>query len=87
MPEHDQPSDHPEHSGEEEHIHLPPNSIVPLCTAASMTLTFAGLLIPVKPRIGPVIIPVIAVLGVVLLVACGLAWLRTARREYQDLPE
>ena len=87
MPEPDQLSDHTEHTGEEEHIHLPPNSIVPFCTAASLTLTFTGLLIPVKPKIGGVIIPVMAIVGLVLLVICGLAWLISARREYQDLPE
>jgi hypothetical protein len=71
----------------EEHIHMPPNSIVPICAALAITVTFTGLLIPVKPVLGGVIIPVIALVGVVMLVASGIAWLLGALREYHDLPE
>jgi hypothetical protein len=74
-------------AGHEEHIHLPPPSLVPFAMAASITLTFVGLLIPVKPKLGPVIIPVLAIVGVILVIACGVAWFRGARREYLDLPE
>lgn len=74
-------------AGHEEHVHLPPPSLVPIAMTASITLTFIGLLIPVKPKVGPVIIPVLAVVGVVLIIASGVAWIRGARREYLDLPE
>jgi hypothetical protein len=76
-----------EPGGHEEHIHLPPPSLVPIAMAASVTLTFVGLLIPVKPKVGPVIIPVLAIVGVFLVIACGIAWFRGARREYLELPE
>ncbi len=85
MADHDQKLD--EVADHEEHVHLPPPSLVPIAMAASITLTFVGLLIPVKPKVGPVIIPVLAILGLVLVIACGVAWFRGARREYLDLPE
>jgi hypothetical protein len=80
-------SEHAAGEAHEEHIHLPPNSIVPICTAISVTVTFTGLLIPVKPSVGGVLIPVVAVVGVVMLAASGIAWLLGAMREYHDLPE
>jgi hypothetical protein len=79
-------SDPGEHAAPGEHIHLPPNSLVPICVALSITFTFTGLLIPLKPRVGPVIIPVIALLGIVALVISCVAWFRAARNEYRDLP-
>ncbi|HYA00765.1 MAG TPA: hypothetical protein VEK76_10500 [Candidatus Binatia bacterium] len=66
---------------------MPENSLVPICLALSVTLTFTGLLIPLKPRIGGVIIPVLAVIGVILVIACLGWWFWGARREYRSLPE
>jgi hypothetical protein len=87
MPENEPAAVHGEEDGHGQHIHLPPNSIVPICMALSIALTFTGLLIPVKPVVGGLIVPVLFVVGLAAVVASGIAWLRSARREYLDLPE
>jgi hypothetical protein len=76
-----------EAAAHEEHIHLPPPSLVPIAMAVSITLTFIGLVIPVKPKVGPVIIPVLSIVGVILVIASGVAWFLAARSEYYELPE
>ena len=81
-----QPSGDLDHRLAEDHIHLPPNSVVPVCVALSLTVAFTGLLIPLKVRLGPVIVPIVAVVGVIMTVASLTAWVRGARREFLDLP-
>lgn len=60
-----------------EHIHMPPNSFVPLSLSLSLTLTMVGL----------VLSPFAWVIGLVWTVATLVVWARAARREYLDLPE
>ena len=70
----------------EDHIHLPPNSLVPIAVALSLTVAFTGLLIPLKVHLGSVIIPIVSVVGLLMTVASLTAWVRGARREFHDLP-
>ena len=58
-------------------IHLPPNSIIPVCLAVSLCLTFVGFLIS----------PAVWGVGLLLVVICLASWGWAARREYRELPE
>ncbi len=64
------------HGGHDE-IHLPPNTWVPLSTAASLTTFFIGIIVGVW----------LAIIGLVLLILSLLAWVRAARNEFQELPD
>ncbi|HEY2703083.1 MAG TPA: cytochrome c oxidase subunit 4 [Candidatus Dormibacteraeota bacterium] len=64
------------HGGHDE-IHLPPNSWVPLSTAASLTTFFIGIIVGVW----------LAIIGLVCLILSLLAWVRAARNEFQELPD
>lgn len=68
--------DHGAHSKHGE-IHLPPNSVVPVCVAISFAIAMTGLLV------GPVMWGV----GLVLLIGSLVAWFRGARNEFYELPE
>lgn len=65
--------------GEHGEIHLPPNSWIPLSTSLALMVFLVGLLPPLGPWVG--------ILGAVWLLASCVAWFRSARSEYLDLPE
>ncbi|MHB8717635.1 MAG: hypothetical protein ACYDAC_01920 [Candidatus Dormibacteria bacterium] len=65
------------------HIHMPPNSIVPLFVALSLACTFVGFIDQVRNSVGPTV----WLIGLAGLVASCVAWFRGARREYLELPE
>ena len=65
------------------HIHMPPNSIVPVFVALSLCCTFVGFVDQVRNNLGPTI----WLIGLVSLIASCVAWFRGARTEYLDLPE
>jgi threonine dehydrogenase-like Zn-dependent dehydrogenase len=65
------------------HIHMPPNSIVPLFVALSLACTFIGFVDQVRNAAGPVVWGI----GLIGLIASCVAWFRGARTEYLELPE
>jgi hypothetical protein len=72
----------------EEHIHLPPNSWVPICVAFSLAFNFVSYLTfqyPLSGSVswGEVLVPISAI----CLIASLVAWFRGARSEYRELPE
>lgn len=69
--------------GHEVHIHMPPNSIVPVFVALSLCCTFVGFVDQVRNNLGPTI----WLIGLVALIGSCAAWFRGARTEYLDLPE
>lgn len=65
------------------HIHMPPNSIVPLFVALSLACTFVGFIDQVRNSVGPTV----WLIGLAGLIASCAAWVRGARSEYLELPE
>jgi hypothetical protein len=69
------------HSASAEHghgeIHMPPPSLIPICLAVAMAVTFTGFLIS----------PAVWIPGLVAVVICLGAWLRAALSEYRELPD
>ncbi len=64
------------HGGHDE-IHMPPNTWVPISTAAAVTTFFIGVIVGVW----------LAIIGLVWLLLSLLAWVRAARNEFQELPD
>jgi hypothetical protein len=60
-----------------EHIHMPPNSWIPISFSCSMAFTFVGFLIH----------PVVWILGLIWFVGNLWAWFTAARTEYRELPD
>jgi len=67
--------------GESHHdeIHMPPNSFWPAVTALGGAIAMVGV-ITIKE------VPIVLVIGIVILLAGIAAWIRDARKEYQELP-
>lgn len=65
------------------HIHMPPNSIVPVFVALSLACTFIGFVDQVRNSVGPLVWGI----GLIALIASCAAWARGARTEYLELPE
>ena len=65
------------------HIHMPPNSIVPVFVALSLACTFVGFVDQVRNSVGPLVWGI----GLLGLIASCAAWVRGARTEYLELPE
>jgi hypothetical protein len=59
-----------------EEIHLPGPTILPLLTAAGITLAVVGITISLILLVG----------GVVLTIACVVRWIMDTRREVNELP-
>jgi hypothetical protein len=59
-----------------EEIHLPGPTILPLLTAAGITLTVVGITISLILVVG----------GLVLTIACVARWIADTRREVNELP-
>jgi hypothetical protein len=59
-----------------EEIHLPGPTILPLLTAAGITLAVIGITISKIILIG----------GVILTIVCVLRWIKDTRREIDELP-
>jgi hypothetical protein len=68
-------------SDEHDHIHLPPNSFVPLSLALSLTLLLTSFVFPEWLRMPGLIV------GGLWVIATLVQWFRAARTEYFDLPE
>ena len=64
-------------------FHLPPNSFIPVVVSIALAVTFIGFLNQVRDKVGPVL----WIAGLVLLIGSCVAWFRSARTEYLDLPE
>ena len=75
--------DAPEAGHDAAHIHMPPNSIVPLFVALSLCCTFVGFIDQVRNTLGPLVWGI----GLLGLIASCAAWVRGARSEYLELPE
>ena len=60
-----------------EHIHMPPNSWVPIVLSLSLAITFVGFLMS----------PIVWGAGLVLVAGSLVAWFRGARAEYLELPD
>lgn len=74
MSENESAHDGGEHT---EHIHLPPNSFVPINLSLALAITFVGFLVS----------PIMWGLGLVYVVGTLVQWFRAARNEYLELPE
>jgi hypothetical protein len=81
-------SEHAAEDGHDEHghdahghgeIHMPPNSWSPISMAFALTLTFVGFITPTGPAL--------CILGLLWVVASGVAWFRAARNEFRELPD
>jgi hypothetical protein len=72
------PDDHGDHGHGE--IHMPPNSWAPISMAFALCTTFIGF---VTAPLGPVL----WIIGLVWVVASGVAWFRGARNEFHELPD
>jgi O-antigen ligase len=59
-----------------EHIHLPQPSILPLLNAVGLSIAIIG--VPISPVL---IIP-----GAVLFLVTAAIWIRSARRDFDELP-
>ena len=59
-----------------EEIHLPGPSILPLLTAAGITLTLIGVTTFFE----------LSIVGVILTIVCVLRWIGDTRREVDELP-
>jgi len=64
-------------------IHMPPNSWAPISVALSLALVFVGLLGDIRNAVGPAM----WLIGLLALIASCASWARSARREFQELPE
>ena len=71
--------DHGDHA-DGEHIHMPPNSWVPISVALALTCTFVGFL---TTKLGPTV----WIIGLVWLAASCVVWYRAAVTEYNELPD
>ena len=60
-----------------EEIHLPGSSLIPLLTAAAITLIVIGTTINV----------IFSIIGIVLLIYLVIRWIRDTRRDIDSLPE
>jgi hypothetical protein len=58
-------------------IHMPPNSWVPISTAAAITTLFIGIIVGVW----------LDVIGGTWLIASLVMWFRAARNEFAELPD
>ena len=65
------------HGGHGDEIHMPPNSWVPLSTAASITTLFVGFIVGVW----------LDIIGGIWLILSLAAWFRAARNEFAELPD
>ena len=68
----------PDTHGHGEEIHMPPNSFWPAVTSVGLAVTLIGVI-----ALGS--LPFLVVVGLVILLAGVGAWVRDARREYQEL--
>jgi hypothetical protein len=59
-----------------EEVHLPGPTILPLLTAAGITLAVVGITIS----------KILLVAGVILTIVCVLRWIKDTRREIDELP-
>lgn len=59
-----------------EEIHLPGPTILPLLTAAGITLAVIGITIS----------KILLVAGIILTVVCVIRWIKDTRREIDELP-
>jgi len=59
-----------------EQIHMPAPSILPIVNAAGLATAIVGITIS----------PVMIIAGLLLFAVTTIAWIRGARREFQDLP-
>jgi hypothetical protein len=69
--------------GEHTEVHMPPPSFAPINVAFALATTFIGFVDQVRGTLGPLV----WLIGLVWLIASCAAWLRGARREFDDLPE
>jgi hypothetical protein len=60
-----------------EEIHLPGPSILPLITAIGVTLAVVGTTLNL----------IISALGLVIVIVCTVIWIRSTRRDIDELPE
>lgn len=77
-----------ENAGHDEHIHLPPNSWIPICVAVSLAGLFVSALTFQYQAVGPlsygeILVPIFGI----CLLGTWVAWFRSARAEYLELPE
>lgn len=73
-------SDHSEEpAGQHGHdaIHVPPNSWIPIGVALTLTITFVGFLVT----------PAMWIIGLLLTIALLVGWYRSARQEFEELPD
>ena len=59
-----------------EQIHVPAPSILPILNAAGLAVAIVGITIS----------PVMIIAGLLLFLLTAIAWIRGARREFQELP-
>ena len=59
-----------------EQIHMPAPSILPILNAAGLATAIVGITIS----------PVLIVAGLLLFLGTAIAWIRGARREFEELP-
>ena len=59
-----------------EQIHMPAPSILPILNAAGLAVAIVGITIS----------PVMIVAGLLVFAVTAIAWIRSARREFQELP-
>jgi hypothetical protein len=59
-----------------EQIHMPAPSILPILNAAGLSTAIVGITIS----------PVLIVAGLLLFLGTAIAWIRGARREFEELP-
>jgi len=59
-----------------EEIHLPPPTVLPVLTAIGITLTLVGLTTFIE----------LTVAGGLLTLGCVVAWIKSTRREVDELP-
>jgi hypothetical protein len=59
-----------------EQIHMPAPSILPVLNAVGLATAIVGITIS----------PILIVAGLVLFLATAAAWIRSARREFDELP-
>jgi hypothetical protein len=71
------PDAHASHGHDE--IHMPPNSYWPAATALGAAIAMVGV-ITVQAS------PIVLIVGILILLAGVGAWVRDARKEYQELP-
>ena len=73
-------TEHAAAEAEHHEIHMPPNSWAPISMAFALCATFVGF---VTSPLGPAL----WIIGLVWVVASGVAWFRAARNEFHELPD